>query len=71
MKRVLFFIATVGLTAGLSIGSYAQERAAADTAKSREEWQSRVNATLVNGWNGGVKKLGASAKSGSVQNESN
>jgi hypothetical protein len=70
MKRVLFFIATVGLTAGL-FGSYEQKRAAADTAKSREEWQSRVNATLVNGWNGGVKKLGASAKSGSVQNESN
>ena len=45
MKRVLFVIATIGLTAGLSIGSYAQERAAADTAKSREEWQSRVNAT--------------------------
>ena len=46
MKQSLFFLATVSLTAGLSIGCYAQERATADTTKiSREEWQARVNAS--------------------------
>jgi hypothetical protein len=46
MKRSLYFIATVSLTAGLSIGCSAQERAPADTSKmTREEWQSRVNAS--------------------------
>ena len=46
MKRSLFFIATVSLTAGLSIGCCAQERATADTTKvSREEWQARVKAS--------------------------
>jgi hypothetical protein len=46
MKRSLFFIATVSLTAGLSIGCSAQERATADTTKmTREEWQARVKAS--------------------------
>ena len=46
MKQSLFFIATVSLTAGLSIGCCAQERATADTTKlSREEWQARVKAS--------------------------
>lgn len=43
MKQSLFFIATVSLTAGLSIGCCAQERATADP--SREEWQARVKAS--------------------------
>jgi hypothetical protein len=43
MKRSLFFIATVSLTAGLSTGCRAQERATADP--SREEWQARVKAS--------------------------
>jgi hypothetical protein len=45
MRRGLFFIAMVGLITSLPIGSHAQERAPADTAKGREEWQSRVNAS--------------------------
>jgi len=46
MKQSLFFIATVSLTAGLSIGCCAQERATADTTTvSREEWQARVKAS--------------------------
>ena len=46
MKRNLFFLATISLTAGLSIGCFAQERTTADTTKmSREEWQARVNAS--------------------------
>jgi hypothetical protein len=46
MKQSLFFIATVCLTAGFSIGCFAQERVPADTTKlSREEWQARVKAS--------------------------
>ena len=46
MKRSFFVIATVSLTAGLSIGCCAQERATADATKmGREEWQARVNAS--------------------------
>ena len=45
MRRGLFFIAMVGLITSLPIGSHAQQRAPADTAKSLEEWQSRVNAS--------------------------
>jgi hypothetical protein len=46
MKQSLFFIATVSLTAGLSFGCCAQERATADTTRlSREEWQDRVKAS--------------------------
>jgi len=37
MKRSFFFIATVSLTAGLSIGCCAQERATADTSLMRAE----------------------------------
>ena len=46
MKRSFLFIATVSLTAGLSIGCCAQERATADTTQmSREEWQAHVKAS--------------------------
>ena len=46
MKRSFFFIATVSLTAGLSIGCCAQERATADTTRmDREEWQAKVKAS--------------------------
>jgi len=46
MKRSFFFIATVSLTAGLSIGCCAQERAPADTTRmGREEWQAKVKAS--------------------------
>jgi hypothetical protein len=46
MKRSFLFIATVSLTAGLSIGCCAQEPATADTTQmSREEWQARVKAS--------------------------
>ena len=46
MRRSFLFIATVSLTAGLSIGCCAQERATADTSlMSREEWQAHVNAS--------------------------
>ena len=46
MKQSLFFIATVSLTAGFSIGCCAQERATADTTQmSREEWQAHVKAS--------------------------
>ena len=46
MKQSFFFIATVSLTAGLSIGCCAQERATADTTQiSREEWQAHVKAS--------------------------
>jgi len=46
MRRSFLFIATVSLTAGLSIGCSAQERATADTTQmSREEWQAHVKAS--------------------------
>jgi len=46
MKRSFLFIATVSLTAGLSIGCCAQERATADTTQmSREEWQAHVKSS--------------------------
>ena len=46
MKRSFFFIATVSLTAGLSIGCCAQERVTVDTTQiSREEWQAKVKAS--------------------------
>ena len=46
MKQNLLFIATVSLTAGLSIGCCAQEPATADTTRmSREEWQAHVSAS--------------------------
>jgi hypothetical protein len=46
MKRSFLFIATVSLTAGLSTGCCAQERATADTNQmSREEWQAHVKAS--------------------------
>jgi hypothetical protein len=46
MKRSFLFIATFSLTAGLSIGCCAQERATADTTQmSREEWQAHVKAS--------------------------
>lgn len=46
MQRGLLFIATVSLTAGLSIVCGAQERATADTSRmSREEWQAHVKAS--------------------------
>ncbi|MDE5452759.1 hypothetical protein GWE18_07730 [Bradyrhizobium sp. CSA112] len=46
MKQIFFFAATVSLTAGFSMGCFAQDRATADTTKmSREEWQARVNAS--------------------------
>ena len=46
MKQNLLFIATVSLTAGLSIGCCAQEPATADTTQmSREEWQAHVSAS--------------------------
>jgi len=46
MRRSFLFIATVSLTASLSIGCYAQEGATADaTQMSREEWHAHVNAS--------------------------
>ena len=46
MRRSFLFIATVSLTASLSIGCYAQESATADTTQmSREEWQAHVKAS--------------------------
>ena len=46
MRRSFLFIATVSLTASLSIGCCAQERATADTTEmSREEWQAHVKAS--------------------------
>ena len=46
MSRSFLLIATVGLTASLSIGCSAQERATADTTQmSREEWQAHVKAS--------------------------
>jgi hypothetical protein len=46
VKRSFLLIATVSLTAGLSMGCCAQERATADTAEmSREEWQAHVKAS--------------------------
>ena len=46
MRRSFLFIATVSLTASLSIGCYAQEHATADTTQmSREEWQAHVKAS--------------------------
>jgi len=46
MRRSFLFIATVSLTASLSIGCCAQESATADTTQmSREEWQAHVKAS--------------------------
>jgi len=53
MRRSFLFIATVSLTASISIGCCAQERATADTTQatadttqmSREEWQAHVKAS--------------------------
>jgi hypothetical protein len=46
MKRTFIFIAAIGLTAGLSIGCRAQERATVDTTQmSREEWRAHVEAS--------------------------
>jgi hypothetical protein len=46
MSRSFLLIATVSLTASLSIGCSAQERATADTTQmSREEWQAHVKAS--------------------------
>jgi len=53
MRRSFLFIATISLTASLSIGCCAQERATADTTQatahttqmSREEWQAHVKAS--------------------------
>jgi len=46
MSRSFLFIATVSLTASLSTGCCAQERATADTTQmSREEWQAHVKAS--------------------------
>jgi hypothetical protein len=46
MKQSFIFIASVSLTAGLSIGCCAQERASDDTTQiSREEWQAKVKAS--------------------------
>jgi hypothetical protein len=46
MRRSFLFIATVSLTASLSIGCYAQESATVDaTQMSREEWQAHVKAS--------------------------
>jgi len=46
MSRSFIFIATVGLTASLSISCCAQESATTDTTQmSREEWQAHVMAT--------------------------
>ena len=46
MRRSFLFIATVSLTAGLSIGCCAQERVTVDTTQiSREEWQAKVKAS--------------------------
>ena len=46
MRRSFLFIATVSLTASLSIGCYAQEGATVDTTQmSREEWQAHVKAS--------------------------
>ena len=44
MKRRLFFIAMAGLAAGFSNVCFAQDPAT-DDKLTREEWQSRVNAT--------------------------
>jgi hypothetical protein len=46
MSRSFLLVTTVGLTASLSIGCCAQERATADTTQmSREEWQAHVKAS--------------------------
>jgi hypothetical protein len=46
MSRSFLFIATVSLTASLSIGCYAQESATVDTTQmSSEEWQAHVKAS--------------------------
>jgi hypothetical protein len=46
MKRSLFFIAMACLAAGFSSVCFAQDHATGDSNKlTREEWQSRVNAT--------------------------
>jgi hypothetical protein len=46
MSRSFLLIATVSLTAGLSIGCCAQEHATADTAQmSREQWEAQVKAS--------------------------
>jgi hypothetical protein len=46
MRRSFLFIATISLTASLSIGCCAQESATADTTQmSREEWQAHVKAS--------------------------
>ena len=46
MSRSFLFIATVSLTASLSIGCYAQESATVGTTQmSSEEWQAHVKAS--------------------------
>uniref|UniRef100_UPI0004862FBE hypothetical protein n=1 Tax=Bradyrhizobium sp. WSM1743 TaxID=318996 RepID=UPI0004862FBE len=46
MNRILFFLAMACLTAGLSSLCFAQDHATGGSNKlSREEWQSRINAT--------------------------
>lgn len=46
MKRSLILIVMVCLAGGFSSACFAQDRAAGDSNKlTREEWQSRVNAT--------------------------
>lgn len=46
MKRSFLFVAIVSLTAGPSIGCFAQDRTTADKTKTdREEWQARVKAS--------------------------